>query len=328
MKGIYLFNTDIDFDQFFYDCQEFSINWVFTHPLNLKKKDFQEKSNDANIKKALIFPVFFDKEYLESNPKDYSITNFGRKAFHDWSHFACPTSSMYFEKKKNELKELLFEIRPDMIAFDFIRFFVFWEKIYPDISFDQIEDGCYCSRCLDLFSSFSKLGKHNLNPQWIKKNAIEQWAEWKCMIIENVVKELVLVTRNYDKNIPIMIKTIPWKVEMFNQGIKSITGQDIVKLKDYVDIISPMTYSFMIKQPASYIHDITKEIFLSTKKPTIPCIQIEKCYRNEDINHEEFNTMIINGLKSPSDGIILFHYDTLKSNMKKAELLKSINSIL
>ena len=121
-----------------------------------------------------------------------------------------------------------------------------------------------------------------------------------------------------------MIKTVPWKNDEYNGAIQSIAGQNISKLKDYVDIISPMTYSHMIKRKPQYIHDITIEVNELSDKKVIPCVQIEKTYLDKNIHIQEFEEMLNYGLKKPSNGIILFQYQYLEKDEKKSNLVKNL----
>ena len=174
MLGIYLFDSFEGFEQIFQKCKSWGIKWIFTLPHIYSKNNFQNNAKKYGIKNSVIFPVYYDKEYLETNPNEYSITSKGRKAIHDWLHFACQSSIKYIEMRKKKLKDLLKHSQPDMIAIDFIRFYVFWEEVYPNFLFEDIEDGCYCPRCINQFQNNYNINIKNKNPQWIKKSYLEQ----------------------------------------------------------------------------------------------------------------------------------------------------------
>jgi hypothetical protein len=324
LTGIFLFNSQINIDSFYAYCESAGINLIFTMDHFYNDQQFLKAASDRGITVCLNFPVYFNKDYLEKNPEHYCIDSKGEKAVNDWLHFACPSQPDFLEYQKIRLKKMLKKTQPKMVSFDFIRFYVFWEKVYQGSKIPGITDGCYCEKCLHDFQKYSGITIKDKNPRWIKENAIEEWAEWKCQVIKNTVKSLTEVVKEFDKNIPICLKLVPWGVTDFNGAIRSVAGQDIELLKEYVDIFIPMTYSHMVKQNPVWIRDIALEVHQETGKQVLTCIEIEKTYIEEEISMQEFIEMVKYGYSDPSVGIILFHYDYILNSAKKVnEILKS-----
>ena len=324
LTGIYVFNPSLNFEEVFKNCVKWGIHWIVTPAYIFQKESFQQIKKKFDIKICAIFAVYNNQDYLEKNPADYCITSNGEKAKNEqpWLHFACPSSQIYFENRKKELYELVKTQPPEMIALDFIRFYVFWEKVYPDTKFMNIEDGCYCERCLTNFESILKQPLGERTAVWIKNNVLQQWTEWKCNVIEDTVKILTEIIRNKQKDLPIMMKTIPWLSKSFAGAIRSVGGQDLNRLSKYIDYLCPMTYNFMTKHPSKSINEVTSELKKISQKIIIPCIQVNKTYLSEEISNEKFDEMLKFGLQAPSDGIILFLYESLKDDVEKQEILK------
>ncbi len=317
VKGIYLFNPNIELDTFFGNCKKIGVNCVLSSDFLYNNKEFAKKAEQNGMNIILNFPVFFDQEYLVNNPEYYCITSEGEKAINDWLHFACPSQTDYFEHQKIKLKNWLESVNPQMVTFDFLRFYVFWEKVYPDAMFKDIVDGCYCDNCLNDFQQKTGLKVQVKSPEWIKENLLQEWADWKCNVIEQRLSELVAIVKQRDENILIGLKILPWSENDFNGAIRSIAGQDAEMLSKYVDVFIPMTYSHMLKRKPSWINDITSEIHDRTGKQVLSSIQIKKTYLEEEISDIEFIDMIKFGKMSPVSGTILFHYDYILNIDKK-----------
>jgi hypothetical protein len=317
VKGIYVFNPNIEIDTFFRNCKKIGVNCISTNDFFYKKKQFVEIAKQNGINIFLNFPVYFDQEYLEKHPEYYCIDSEGKRAIQGWLHFACPSQSDFFEYQKNKLKDWLEFVNPQMVSFDFLRFFVFWEKVYPNAKYEDIVDGCYCDKCINDFQKHTNLNVEIKYAKWIKDNLLKEWADWKCNVIEQRLSELVAIVKHYDENILIGLKILPWSENDFNGAIRSIAGQDAEMLSKYVDVFIPMTYSHMLKRKPSWINDITSEIHIKTKKQVLANIQIEKTYLKEDVLEEEFLDMMKYGNMPPSNGVILFHYDYILNTTKK-----------
>ncbi len=316
VKGLYLFNSNVELDTFFRNCKKIGVNCVSSNDYFYNNKEFISKAEQNEINIILNFPVFFDQEYLEKYPEYYSVNSEGEKAIHDWLHFACPSQPDYFEHQKNKLRNWLEVMNPQMVTFDFLRFFVFWEKVYPDAMYKDIVDGCYCDKCINDFQKHTDLKVKIRSADWIKNNLLQEWTDWKCNVIEQRLSELVSIVKQHDENILIGLKILPWRENDFNGAIRSIAGQDVEILSKYVDVFIPMTYSHMLKRKPDWINDITSEIYDKTGKQVLASIQIEKTYLEEKISDDEFMDIMKFGEMLPVSGVIIFHYDYLLNTNK------------
>lgn len=318
LAGMYLFIPGTDTDQFFKDCKAWGVNMVFTNSAYWNQ-DFVDKARKFNMDLALLFPVFFNQEYLEAHPEDYCITSKGDKAIKDWLHFGCPSSQPFREHQKQYLQETLSLLDPEMVALDFIRFYVHWERVTPDISFQEIEDGCYCPRCLKSFEHYSGISMQGKSPDWIRQHALRQWTEWKCQLIEATVAEFSGIVKQYDSDLPVGIKTVPWKSDQHEGAIRSIAGQDLKRLSEHADFFMPMTYNHLLKEKPAWITDLLSEVHRITQKDVYATVQLEKVFPEQDnINEQEFKTILDQGVLAPSKGVVLFHYVQSEDNNRKA----------
>lgn len=323
MVGLYLFVPSIDTTRFFSDCQEWGVNRIFSND-QYWDSSFLSKAESFDIDVGLLFPVFFNQRYLETHAEDYCITSRGNKAIKDWLHFACPTSEPFKRYQKEYFRKALHQLKPEMVVLDFIRFYVHWERVGAGASPLEMEDGCYCDRCLSAFETFSGVLVEHRTPEWIKQNALSDWATWKCHVIEHTTKEFADIVNEYDPSARIGVKTVPWSNEEHHGAIRSVAGQDLTALKDHVDFFMPMTYSHLLDNEPEWITAMLKDVNRITGKEVYATVQMEKVFSEQnDISNTEFKILLETGLEDPSQGIVLFHYQSTPGNKQKGKLIRT-----
>ncbi|MDA3898907.1 MAG: hypothetical protein PF637_00155 [Spirochaetes bacterium] len=323
-KILYLFNNTVDYDVVVHNCKKAGIDAIITNDFVFAEKEFQEAMRVNSIPVVYNFPVFCDTGYLDRNPQSYSITATGKRATGtEWLHFVCPSDSAFMEYQQNNLISILKTYNPETLTLDFIRFYVFWEMVSPDTQPVAIEDGCYCDRCLVNFEATTGVHIKEKSKKWIYTNIRKEWAAWKTHHIEKTVDMLTQIIRDYNPDIEIGIKTVPWKESDFDNAISHVVGQDVARLARYVDFIAPMTYSHMVKQPPQWIDEVVQEVSEKSGKRVFPGVQLAQTYRDEPVQSDELNAMISYAAQKPAAGVLIFHYDTLVDNTHRFERIKN-----
>lgn len=196
----------------------------------------------------------------------------------------------------------------DGIWLDFIRWPCKWESPSPKLvqtSFDDLT--------IDLFSRETGIEIPPLNPKeratFIIKNYLKEWTNWKCNQITSFVSEAKRVTGN--KKLGLFL--VPWRFEDFGGAVLSIIGQDVTKLKKYVDVFSPMVYHAMCGRPVEWISEIASWIWKLTEKDMLPIIQVVDVPRS--LSETEIEKAIDAALYAPgSSGVIIFSLQHLNRN--------------
>ncbi len=192
VRSIFAFEPTIDAEQFAVNCREWSVNHAILHPGYFENTKMRDALQRNEVGLWLNFPVYYDPEFLEANPEYYCITNKGRKAIHDWCHFACPNRPEYIDRLINEKMVLAEKLKPQIISLDFIRHFVFWELVDLNGSPESIEDGCYCPVCLEAFSKVIEQPIPSTSPiEFIRTNALKEWGNWKTQRITDIATLLI-----------------------------------------------------------------------------------------------------------------------------------------
>ena len=196
MIGVKIYDHNEDFESLIIDWKDMGINTVFTSPQLFSDKKFSTIIRENDITSFIILPIFFNPHALQRNPDLYAITNKGEQAKDEWVTFVCPSREEYRKMIIDSVKTIIKEFDPDGISLDFIRFFVFWEKIYPNRTFESLPNTCFDSTCLNKFQEETKikipdsLKTENKIYDWIKVHCLNEWGDWKCKQITSLITEI------------------------------------------------------------------------------------------------------------------------------------------
>lgn len=328
--GVKIYDHNEDFESLVNDWKDIGINTVFTSPQLFSDKKFRTITRENKITSFIILPIFFNSEALQKNPDLYAITKNGEQAKDDWVTFVCPSREEYRKNIIDSVKTIIKELDPDGISLDFIRHFVFWEKIYPDRTFESMPNTCFDSTCLNKFQANTKISiPDSLKTEtkvydWIKANCLYKWGEWKCGLITSLIAEISKEARSINPGILINVHAVPWRHDDFNGAIKTVAGQDFSEISNYVDYLSPMTYAHMVKREPSWIHSVTKDISNQVNCKVVPSIQVNKAYLDTELGLEEFRESLKEALAPPSNGVIFWSWEQLSIKPAKRQIVKQL----
>ncbi len=327
--GVKIYNYDKPLAPLFREWSSLGINTVFADPTLYAIDEFRELAKQHDIRVFLILPVFYDAIELHKDPQLYAITEEGKLAMEDWVEFVCPSRKSFRKKKIDFIRRLVENYHPDGLSIDFIRNFVYWEKVYPDQSLQDFHNTCYDDSCMTDFQKVTGIDipdsiiiPHDY-ASWINKNAFDQWVNWKCSVITGMVRDIVEAAREIDPDILINVHVVPWREKDYGGAVRIVAGQDIKQLNEYTDFISPMTYEHMVKRTPEWIHSVVKDFYRQTDGEIIPSIQVNKSYLDKPLSVNEFRKSIKAALKAPSRGVIFWSWDQLDDQPQKKTVVKT-----
>lgn len=326
--GVKIYERDGDLEDFFIRLQSSGINTLFVSPQLARKSGFMSLATEYSMPVFLIVPTFYNPEALDGDTTLYAITAEGRKAVDDWVEFICPSRKQYRENHLEDLQSLVRELSPDGISIDFIRYFVYWEKVFPDQKLQDLQQTCFDDTCLADFSeqyeirfpeeADDKVGK----AKYILANYQEEWMRFKVHIITSYVNEITGILRKLDPSLQFNLHLVPWRDTDFEGAIRKIAGQDANDLSYLVDFISPMCYSHMIKRSPDWIHEVVEDLDSKAAKQIIPSIQVSTAYREEPFSVEAFRKALQAALEPPSKGVIFWSWEALEKDPDKLQVVK------
>lgn len=323
-----------DFPKLAADLKAVGVNTIFTTVYEGRKAFFPSRvfrwsdpdlnllelrrvMKQNNIRFAAICQIFYDPDIVLNRDDLIPVDSYGNNVYVDWQKMVCPTDKEYRLYKLSIVKEVAKKFQPDILCLDFMRYPTTWELVLPNEKPDQLREFCFCNRCLSLFiQKYSLVFPDSLTEtaqkaSWILENHGEKWTAWKVENITRFVKSVRSAIEKIDPNIKILVHTVPWSGEQFNQAILRVAGQDVKALTPYVDYFSPMIYHKMIGQDAEFIHDLTAELYETTRKPILPSIQVEASGEFQDFTPNEFEQALVYALMTPSAGAVVFNWENL-----------------
>ena len=329
VTGVKIYKLDSGLKNIFDKFDYLGINTIFCSPQIDSLKDFISLAKKRNKRVFLIVTVFYNPEALKKDTSLYAVTNRGRIAKDDWVEFICPENEEYLKNRIKYIIDLIRIYNPDGISLDFIRQFVYWEMVMPETKPEDIERGCFCKKCINGFKDFSRikipedLSTTTEIADWILHNHKKEWGVWESEQIYRSLEKITKQIKAVNPKILINLHIVPWRKTDYGNGIENIAGQNLKRMSQLADYISPMCYNHMLKRKPEWICSVVRDISRRSYKPVIPSLQVEKEYLETKVSDEEFRDSVNNGLKPPSSGIVIWNWETLMSCPGKIDIVRN-----
>jgi len=328
--GVKIYEYEGKLENLFEEWRFLGINTVFVSESLLSNQKFRDLAKKHSITTFVILPIFYNPEALKRTPDLYAITDKGEIAKDEWVEFVCPTREKFKEQRIADIKQIVQEFNPDGISIDFIRHFVFWEKVYPDRTLNSISNTCFDSHCLNVFEEErgivipQELTATQQKADWIKNNVLQEWVKWKCSVITQMVQEIRDAAKAIKPDLEINVHAVPWRASDFGGAARIVAGQDLASISQHTDFISPMCYSHMVKRPAPWISSVVNDMYGRTHSKILPSIQVKEAYLTDILSVDEFEDSLVEALKAPSEGVIFWSWDALDKDPEKKNVIKDL----
>lgn len=328
--GIKIYDYEKGFPELFANWRPLGINAAFVSVSLASQQAFRDLAKKNDIKTFIIVPIFYNPEVLKTNPALYAITGNGLNAHQDWVSFICPTRKDYRQQRIEYVKTLIKEIKPDGVSLDFIRHFVYWEKVAPGSTIDLMSSSCFDSACLERFQQEAKLSipesllAIHHKAEWILANCSQEWSKWKCRVITMMVRDISEAARSVKQNCLINVHAVPWRKKDFEGAITKVAGQDFAEISRYADYISPMCYSHMLRREPTWINSVVYDLHQQSLSQIIPAIQVKEYYRDEALSIGEFTNCLREALRPPSYGVVFWEWEMLDQDPQKKDVVRTL----
>ena len=329
--GVKIYEPPGDLDLLFHAWKRLGVTTAFATRNVADDAAFRARAKTEGVELFVIFPTFYDPEALGADPGLIAITSKGEEAREEWLSFVCPSRESHRAKKVEQVRELVRTLRPDGLSIDFIRHFVFWEKVVPATSHGDIPNACFCPACIDAFSlergiaiPVTLTGPAEI-AEWILANHAGAWTEWKIELIDSMAWDLARVAREEHPSIEIIIHAVPWRRTDFGGAMLRSPGQNVASLGKYADYLSPMAYAHMVQRPPEWIHSVVVQLAEESSAPILPSIQAKEAYRpGVDFTDEEFEEHLRAALEAPSRGVVFWSWEALAESPGKLQVAERV----
>ena len=326
--GVKMYDHEGELDDLFDQLGSTGINTLFVSPDLARKPGFMSLAASHKMPVYLIVPTFYNPEALEADSTLYAITADGKKAVDDWVQFICPNRKDYRNRHLEYLRALVEELSPDGISIDFIRYFVYWEQVFPDRNISVLPQTCFDDTCLVAFTAQNQfifpedIKSREKRAAYILSHSGKEWTNFKVETITSYVDEITGALRELDGSLKFNLHLVPWRDSDFDGAIRKIAGQDVGRLGHLVDYMSPMCYTHMVRRPPGWVNEVVLDIDPSAVDRVLPSIQVSPAYREEPFSVEDFRDALKSALKPPSKGVIFWSWEALEKDPGKLEVVR------
>jgi hypothetical protein len=279
LVGVKIYAYQGNLPELFNEWRALGINTAFVSVELASRREFRDLARREGLAVFLILPIFYNPEELQKAPSLHAQTDKGEIAKEEWVEFACPTREDFQRRRIDDVKRLIKELDPDGVSLDFIRYFVFWEKVYPDRDPASLPETCFDQSCIDHFQRETSLrlpAGLSLTPEkaeWILKNHPREWTDWKCRVIARMAASLAGAAREMKPDIKVNVQR-PLAKDDYGGAIRSVAGQDLAPIGRHADFVSPMAYWHMVKRDPPWIRSVVEDVASQTQARVIPSIQV------------------------------------------------------
>jgi len=265
-----------------------------------------QQLRDQGIQVYAEISLFVGEALWEKYPDSRPVGRDGRPMEPvNWYYGVCPNHPGVLAEKLGQVESILDGAPIDGLWLDFIRYPCHWEAVRGT----PIAEYCFCPHCLAKFQA--EVGG---KPQG------EAWTAWKCAQIAGLVGQIRARVHRSGRPLPLGLFAVPWSTADYGGAIRSVIGQDFAILAEHVDVFGVMAYHKLIDRPVGWIGDITRDVSRLSEKATLPLVQ--SMDEPDRISGAEFESALNAAVRTPSEGVMVFHYEDLRQNAVKCGILE------
>lgn len=329
--GVKIYERPKDLAAVFAQWKSLHVGVAFASEALAEDAEFRRLASANGVDLFVITPVFYNPQALDRDPDLSAVTSTGAPARDDWVRFVCPSRPEYRAQRVREIADMVRRVRPRGVSLDFIRHFVFWEKVLPATRHGDIPNACFCSHCVAAFSAKTgirvpeSLSGTRATAEWILAHHEAEWTDWKIGLVNSMAEEIVRAARAVDPLVKINIHAVPWRRTDFGGAILRSAGQDHPTLSRLADYLSPMCYAHMLERPPDWIHSVVVRLHDDSAAPILPSIQVGEAYRpGVAFTAAEFGQQLREALRPPSRGVVLWSWEALARDPEKQRVLREV----
>jgi hypothetical protein len=264
----------------------------------------------------------FDPKFTESNPQLLPIDQFGiRENKVDWYIGLPPDRQKNTDHKIGLLESAVRALVPDGVHLGFIRWPGFWEIWLPDVKRSDMPDYCYGRRTLGRFCNDMSIdlpvNDAVGSAELIAERHRTAWRNWKCNETVKTVGAIRSRLAAIKSDIEIVINTLPFFLEDFDNAVEEVFGQSPARLNAVSDVFEVMAYHQILRRNTSWTGDIGTDVRRRSGKTTVCTIQGSALYlhgmharrgRKETLTTDDFIECVDSVDASEADGLCVFTF--------------------
>lgn len=242
----------------------------------------------------------------------------------DWYIGIAPSQEEYVAEQVDAIERAVGELQPEGVFLSFTRWPGFWELWMPHHERQDFPEYSYDAHTLRRFARETGLnlpfGESQDVALWIEEHARAEWTNWKCGLVANTIRQMKEASQQIKPDVQIMLNTLPFRVEDFDNARENVFGQNVDILNEVVDVFEVMTYHQILNQPTAWIPGAGLEVRARTGRKTVCTIQAAPLYldgvyaegqRSPTLDDKEFTDAVEAVESAGLDGIVIFTWTDL-----------------
>ena len=287
--------------------------------------------------------MFHDPQALAADPSLWPIDKDGRATpKQDWYVGLIPSRQDHVARKVAAIERAVRELQPDGVFLAFMRWPGFWETWTPGRMRQDLPEFSYDEHSLKRFAAETAVELPALHPgeaaPWIERNARQAWTDWKCGVIVDIVRQVRSACGAIKRGTKIMLNTLPFRRQDWNDAVQTVYGQRLEALKEVVDVFEVMAYHQILKQDKNWIAAVAEDAKRRTDRTVLCTLQARALYldgmhaqerRAASIAAEEFAQNVDMVEASSADGIVVFTWSDFLEQVirnKDSQRIEAIRS--
>ncbi|MEK7728753.1 MAG: hypothetical protein AAB354_10100 [candidate division KSB1 bacterium] len=303
--------------------QDLGANAVFSNNLS---PELLRSLHTANIKVYATINVFGEHALWKRHPNLRPMNSNGEELEAKPGNGICPTQRWYWPRVLRNIAQRA-EAGYDGVWLDFIRFSGYWELPKP-----KLERVCFCDSTLVDFSRATGIVfPENLpaptlsapadsarvrdldnaaKAAWILAHHRSAWRNYLGNVIADFARQAKETLAKKNAPVTLGMFVVPWQREEYNFAMVEVLGQDYRKLREHVEVFSPMLYHELAGREVDWIARFVEYAAKETGKLVWPIIQCDLGAEHR-VSDDTFAAAVLSALDAPSQGVIIFNHKAL-----------------
>jgi hypothetical protein len=181
----------------------------------------------------------------------------------------CLSQTDFIRERESELREGLATFSPTGVWLDYLTYAGWFETPNPDL-----QESCFCPSCIAAFNEAT--GVDCSDPGEILTDHSEAWHRHKCDRIDSYARRFAGIIRDARPGTLVGLYACPWYPEEFDQALTRIFAQDLHRLAETFDVITPLMYAKKCGRPPECSPEYleTCDAFIPRDTPVAPIVDV------------------------------------------------------
>jgi len=306
---------------------EYGINAVFVYSGAITP-ELMGRARAEGARVYAEFATLNGKQYLKDHPEAWPINESGERSPQaTWFIGACPTEPGFRGYRMGQLRTLLRQYDIHGVWMDYLHWHAQFEDPNP-----ILPETCFCPHCLTAFQASTGIdvpeGTTGDMARWVLDHHDPSWRNWRCSILVGWAQDIRQIIREERPGILLGNFQCPWRDHEFDGARRRTLGLDLDRLREVVDVFSPMVYHGRMGRPAAWVREYIEWFCdrLSIEGDALPKVwPIVQAHDDPDvISAAEFEQVLRWGVSGEGTGVMMFSIHSVAEDEGKMEAMKKV----